>query len=198
VAALGVITISAKMLQEAVAVAIPSDFKRSWRKKSWPVSLVFNQKQRLFQIIESRHELAGYELPLNGTWPDRVQVDGGAFRHVIETYASNEILELIAYPDRLVIKSGKSPFSMSRLDAPGRKAIEPQPIPRDKRHKGPVKIKEEPFQGRVELDATWDFSARIPVPHHQFPDSRLPDDLNPTSSKKKTKVNKDSDEGPQK
>jgi hypothetical protein len=71
-------------------------------------------------------------------------------------------------------------------------------IPRDKRHKGPVKIKEEPFQGRVELDATWDFSARIPVPHHQFPDSRLPDDLNPMSSKKKTNVNKDSDEGPQK
>jgi hypothetical protein len=38
----------------------------------------------------------------------------------------------------------------------------------------------------------------LPVPHHQFPDSHLPDDLNPMSSKKKTNVNKDSDEGPQK
>ena len=138
----------------------------------------------MFQIIESRHELAGYELPLNGNWPDRVQVDGRAFRHVVETYAPNEILELTAYPDRIVIKSDKSPFSMPRLDAPGHKAIEARPIPRDKRHKGPVKIKDEPIQGRVELDDTWDFSARMPVPHHQFPDNRLPDGLNPISPKK--------------
>ena len=141
----------------------------------------------MFQIIESRHELAGYELPLNGTWPDRVQLDGGAFRHVIETYAPNEILELIAYPDRIVIKSEKSPFSMSRLDAPGCKAIEPQPIPRNKRHMGPVKIKDEPFEGRVELNATWDFSARMPVPHHQFDHSRLPDNLNSALPKKNSR-----------
>jgi hypothetical protein len=174
----GVITVPAKMLQEAVAVAIPSDLRRSWRKKSWPVSIVLDRKLRLLHIIESRHELAGYDLPLTGTWPERVQVDGRAFRHVVETYAPNEILELMAYPDRIEIKCGRSPFSMPRLDAPGREAIETRPIPRDKRHKGPVKIKDEPFHGRVELNDTWDFSARMPVPHHRFPDSQLPSGSN--------------------
>ena len=109
-----------------------------------------------------------------GTWPDRVQLDGRAFRHVIETYAPNEMLQLLAYPDRLEIKSDRGSFSMSRLDRPGQKPIKTRPMPRDKRHKGPVKVVDQPPQGRVELHETWDFSARIPVPHHRFPDSELP------------------------
>jgi hypothetical protein len=109
-----------------------------------------------------------------GTWPDRVQLDGRAFRHVIETYAPNEMLQLLAYPDRLEIKSDRGSFSMSRLDRPGQKPIKTRPMPRDKRHKGPVKVVDQPPQGRVELHETWDFSARMPVPHHRFPDSKLP------------------------
>ena len=173
-APVGLITVAAKMLQEAVAVAIPSDFRRTWRKKSWPVSLVHDVERCVFHIVESRHELAGYELPMTGTWPDRVQLDGRAFRHVIETYAPNEMLQLLAYPDRLEIKSDRGSFSMSRLDRPGQKPIKTRPMPRDKRHKGPVKVVDQPPQGRVELHETWDFSARMPVPHHRFPDSKLP------------------------
>jgi hypothetical protein len=63
---------------------------------------------------------------------------------------------------------------MSRLDRPGQKPIETAPMPRNKRHKGPVKVVDRPPQGRVELDATWDFSARMPVAHHRFPDSQIP------------------------
>ena len=173
-APVGLITVAAKMLQEAVAVAIPSDFRRTWRKKSWPVSLVHDVERCVFHIVESRHELAGYELPMTGTWPDRVQLDGRAFRHVIETYAPNEVLQLLAYPDRLEIKSDRGSFSMSRLDRPGQKPIKTGPMPRDRRHKGPVKVVDQPPQGRVELHETWDFSARMPVPHHRFPDSKLP------------------------
>jgi hypothetical protein len=176
----GLITIPAKMLQEAVAVAIPSDFRRTWRKKSWPVSLVHDAERCVFHIVESRHELAGYELPMTGTWPDRIQLDGRAFRHVVETYAPNEVLRLVAYPDRLEIKSDRGSFSMSRLDRPGQKPIKPAPMPRNKHHKGPVKVVDQPPLGRVELGETWDFSARMPVPHHRFPDSQIPPEADPT------------------
>ena len=172
---LGSVIVPAKMLHEAVAVVIPSRLRRSRKAKTWPVNLVLDVENRLFHIVESRHELAGYELPLNGTWPDRVQVDGRVFRHVVETYPANEILELIAYSDRLVIKSDRSPFSMPRLDAPGRKAIKTTPIPRNERHTGPVLVTEQTHRGRVEFDATWDFSARMPVPHHKFPNGQMPE-----------------------
>jgi hypothetical protein len=170
-APVGLITVVAKMLQEAVAVAVPSDFRRTWRKKSWPVSLVYDVNRCVLHIVESRHELAGYELPMTGTWPDRMQLDGRAFRHVVETYAPNEMLRLVAYPDRLEIKSERGSFSTSRLDRPGKEPIKTQPLPRDKRHKGPVKVVDQPPQGRAELHETWDFSARMPVPHHQYPNS---------------------------
>jgi hypothetical protein len=110
--------------------------------------------------------------------PDRtpIKLDGSAFPRVVESYAPNEVLQLTAYPARLDIKSSRSSFSMGR---PGREAITAQPIPRDKRHKGPVKISDQPIQERVELDATWDFSARMPVPHQQFPDSQIPKEADP-------------------
>jgi hypothetical protein len=132
------------------------------------VSLVYDASKRKFGIVESCHELAAYDLTISGKWPNRVQVDGRHFRHVIETYRPNEILELAAYPDRLEIRSERSPFSMPRLDAPGRSPIETKPIPPHPRHKGKLRLKEEPFRERVELDATWDFSARMPVPQHQI------------------------------
>ena len=176
----GLITVPAKMLQEAVAIAIPTEFRRTWRKKFWPVSLVHDAQASVLHIIESRHELAGYELPVTGTWPDRVQLDGRAFRHVIETYAPDELLRLVAYPDRFEIKTDRGSFSMSRLDGPGKNPIQTRPLPQDKRHKGPVKVVDQPPQGRVELHETWDFSARMPVPHHRYPDSQLPSNTNPT------------------
>jgi len=37
---------------------------------------------------------------------------------VIETYAANEMLQLIAHADRLEIKSDRSSFSMSRARRP--------------------------------------------------------------------------------
>jgi hypothetical protein len=69
VATLGSITVPAKKLQEAVSVAIPSDFKRTWRKKVWPVNLAYNRKQKLFSVIEARHELAAFDIPVLGKWP---------------------------------------------------------------------------------------------------------------------------------
>ena len=77
---------------------------------------------------------------------------------------------------------------MSRLDRPGQKPIKTAPMPRDKRHKGPVEVVDQPPLGRVELDATWDFSARMPVFHHRFPESQVPPEADPARQSRSGKL----------
>jgi len=173
-AALGSITLPARKLQEAVSIAVPSDLKRTWRKKVWPLNLLYDTKKKEFSFVEARHELAGFDIAVAAKWPIKVQVNGAQFRHVIETYKPNEILTLTAFADRLEIASERSPFSMPRMDALGKQGVSTTPIKPNKRHKGKVHVEEYAPIGRVEKDATWGFSARMPVPHHQYPDGILP------------------------
>ena len=170
----GQFTIAAKSLCDAVRKVVSAKKRRSKRNARYPINLSYDSKRMLMQIADSQYGLVSFELPLKAKWPDCVQVDGLQFTHVLETYNENELLKLTVYHSIVKITRGNSVFSMARLDAPGCSPVERKPLPPNRRHKGPVRIKDEAHIGRVELDTTWDFSARMPVPQHLHPNSQIP------------------------
>jgi hypothetical protein len=62
---------------------------------------------------------------------------------------------------------GNSSIPLARRDDGTGDPFKKAPIPRDPKHKGPVEVPEDPKEKRVERDATWLFSARMPVPQHR-------------------------------
>lgn len=171
---IGSIKIIASKLQEALSKTVPLPRKNAKRKKAFPITISYDHKNSVMSISEAFHERTAIDLDIPCEWPDSVQVDGVVLRKAVATYKPNDFLELHSLPDSVEIINGISKFKMPRLDGLNGSKIIKKPIPKNRRHQGKVVVKEEPFIGRVELDETWGFSARMPVPHHQYPDSRLP------------------------
>ena len=171
---IGSINIIAGKLQEALKKTVPTQRKNARKKIDFPITISYDATSKSLSISESYHTRAAIDLTLPCEWPGDVQLDGVAFRKVIGTYKPNELLEIKSQPDTIEISNGMSTLRMPRRDGIGKSAIVATPIPRDPNHKGKPVIVDDTHLGRVELNHTWDFSARMPVPHHQYPDSQLP------------------------
>lgn len=166
------ILMPAAQLQKALEDAVPKTFKRKWRTKTWPLGLSLDVDHGEFVLRECSHEFTRVRIPASGCWPGEVQVDGPAFRKIVESYPPTENLELIPMPECLEIRRGRSRFRMPRIDWPPEKAIRTQAIRPDPRHKGPVELPEP--ERRYQPETTWGFSNRMPLPKHRFPGGVIP------------------------
>lgn len=164
----GQIRIRAGELQRAAAI-VPVRLKKSQRGKPWPVTLTFDPVTSLLEVTEARYELRSYRVPAAGEWPYQVQVDGRALRAMAGAYHGNAMLDLVVSGDELCILYETSVVRLPRLDGVGKPGVKRQPLPANRRHKGAVVMPPDfdPNYKRVELDATWTFSARMPVPQHR-------------------------------
>ena len=88
---------------------------------------------------------------------------------MIETYDPAAVIKLIVLEDEFCVLHEGSQIRLKRVDAVGKPAIEHRPIPRDPKHMGPIEVPPDPVGKRVELDDTWAFSARVPMPQHRNP-----------------------------
>jgi len=163
----GSITLTAGQLLEALAVAVPKRRKNSRRRKAWPITMELDNDRAILEIAEAKHALKGYEVTTTGTWPEKVQVDGQLLRQLIEKYAPEDIVEVVATDEELCLLKSGSTIRIKRLDGGGKPGIKRRPIPQDPRHTGPVDVPPDPVGKRVELGDTWDFSARVPMPQHR-------------------------------
>ena len=120
----------------------------------------------MLEIFDARHEVKGHEVPVQGSWPERIQLDGNKLRAVLEKLTGTQDVSILALPERIVIQFGSAKLSLERLDAPGKMGIVAKP-PKRPLHKGPVEIPPDPVGKRVALDDTWGFSARVPMPQHR-------------------------------
>ena len=181
---IGSMKIIAGKLQEALKKTVPTQRKNARKKIDFPITISYDPASNSLSISESYYNKAAIDLTLPCEWPGDVQLDGVAFKKVIATYKPTELLEIISQPDTIEISNGLSKLRMPRKDGFGKATIITTPIPMNPKHKGKPAINDEPHVGRVELDHTWDFSARMPVPHHQYPDSQLPPDKNKKKDRK--------------
>ena len=166
----GYIEITAGLLQEALAVAVPDRRRNSRRKKkAWPLTLEHRPEESILDIAEARHALRGYDLTAVGHWPEQVQVDGHVLRRMVETYDPAAVIKLIVLEDEFCVLYEGSQIRLKRIDAGGKPGIKRRPIPRDPKHMGPIEVPPDPVGKRVELDDTWAFSARVPMPQHRPP-----------------------------
>ncbi len=158
------IVIGCGALQEMLAAIVPR-FKKRRRNKSFPVTLSFDSKARELFVEEARHGLSGYRIPAVGGWPEKVQVDGTILKLMCDTFRPDDRVELVPLRDELCILREGSRITLKRLDkenSPGIKK-KPQKI----HHYGPVAVPPDPVGKRVELNDTWLFSARVPMPQHR-------------------------------
>ena len=120
-------------------------------------------------VIEAKHAAFAQSISASGDWPGPVQVDGVLLYRLAANWPPDAEVELSADADSLIIKLGKAVVRVARSDAKGGKPIKRTVQPPDKRHKGKVEVPPDPVGKRVELNATWLFSARMPVPQHREP-----------------------------
>lgn len=165
--AIGSIEIMVRSLQEALAVAVPKRRKNSRRKKAWPLTLEHHFDRSVLEITEAKHALKGYEITAEGTWPEKVQIDGHVFRQIVDKYDPEDRIELVVLEDELCLLREGSQICLKRIDSGGKPGISRKPIPQNPRHTGPVEVPPDPIGKRVELGDTWGFSARVPMSQHR-------------------------------
>ena len=167
----GMVAVNARALMEAIAIAAPARRHRGdpRRRKGQPVSITFDAGASLLTIAEAVHGLATQSVPATGHWPGRVQVADDVLRVLAGKYARDDQLTLIMTRDALSILKDGSRISLKRIDAAGARGIDAQPLPPNRRHKGPVTVPPDPVRKRYAWNDTWAFSARMPIPQHRKP-----------------------------
>lgn len=163
------ISVEAARLLEALAVAIPKKRGLKQNAKAHPITIRFDAWGSMLRITEARHGAKGHEVSAEGSWPERVQVDGRRLRELATKFKPDAVITLTPTEDTLTVASGSFKVSFDRIDAGGQDGIHEAKFPKNKRHRGPVEVPPDPVGKRVELDATWGFSARMPVPQHRKP-----------------------------
>ena len=158
------IVLGAGALQEMLAAIVPL-FKKRRRNKSLPVTLSFDSKAGELFVEEARHGLSGHRIPAVGRWPDKVQVDGTVLKRMCDTFRPDDVVELVPLRDELCILRDGSRITLKRLDKENSPGIKKKP--QKANHFGPVEVPPDPVGKRVELNDTWLFSARVPVPQHR-------------------------------
>jgi hypothetical protein len=181
---IGTITIIAEKLQKSLVKIIPKIRKGAKKIPHIRITISYDEQTKTIRIYESYFKTSEIEISTSCQWPEDIQIDGVQFKKIIDSYKSNDLLEINSSPDSIEIINGRSKFKMPRLDGANGQTIIPLPIPKNPLHTGKIEIKDEPFRGRVELDHTWDFSLRMPVPHHQYPESIMPKEKRDDKPKK--------------
>ena len=159
------IVLGAGALQEMLAAIVPR-FKKRRKNKSFPVTLSFDSKAGELFVEEARHGLSGYRISADGEWPEKVQVDASVLKRVCDTFQPDDVIELVPLRDELCLLRKGSRITLKRLDAECSPGIRKKPQ-KIRGHKGPVEVPPDPVGKRVELNDTWMFSARVPMPQHR-------------------------------
>lgn len=160
------ITLEIRALQGALHQVLPRKTNNAAKRKPFAVTLKFQASFALLEIFDAKHEVKRHEIPVHGSWPERIQLDGNRLRAVLDRLIGPQHLSILALPERVVIHFDSAKLSLERLDAPGKKGIVAKPPVRPP-HEGPVTVPPDPVGKRVALDDTWGFSARVPMPQHR-------------------------------
>lgn len=160
--------VKAGSLAEALKPPKPHQFKR--RAKPFIVSLEHEPAAGTLAVIEAEHGIVARAVSVSGDWPGAVQVNGTVLYRLTATWPPDAELQLNADAQSLVVRMAKSIVRIARMDDGGGQPIIRTPLPSDKRHKGKVQSAPDPTSRRVDLDDTWDFSARVPMPQHRSPE----------------------------
>ena len=171
------------LLFEGLTAVVPK-----WRKKSvpkpFPINLVFNKEHKFFELCGAKHGEIRYEIPARGKWPELVQVDGRILQKLLSTFDPKETVDLVVDDATLQINCGNLKAQLRRIDGRESKGIKTTPKLPDQRHLEPVTHPPEPIGKRVELNDTWLFSARVPVPQHRDKGVNRRDGAEPTETTK--------------
>ena len=171
---IGSIIIISEKLQESLKKILPKIRKGTKNIPYIRITISYDETKKSIRIFESYHRISEFEIHTSCHWPEDIQIDGMKLRKIIDSYKPNDLLEIRSTPDSIEIRNGRSKFKMPRLNGANGETILPMPIPTNPLHTGKLEIDDNPPRGRVELDHTWDFSLRMPVPHHQYPESIMP------------------------
>lgn len=163
------VSVSAPRFLEAVSVAVPLTRSAKQSAKPYPITIRFDDWRKMLRIAEARHGAKGHEVPAEGRWPDKVQIDGRRLRALANKFKPDAPVILTATSAALAVQSGAFKILFDRIDANEKGGIEETDFSKNRRHKGPVKSPPDPVGKRVEPDETWLFSARMPVPQHRKP-----------------------------
>jgi hypothetical protein len=159
------IRLPAARLLEALDDLVPET--RQKHPKPFSVTMSYSAKRQRLDLTEAVFGSRSIELPAHGTWPKQVQVEGRMLRKICGSFPADAVIELIPTSDELCLLRGASEIRLKRLDPSGSQGLKRKPLPKPRGHLGPVRVPPDPVGKRVELDATWDFSARMPVPQHR-------------------------------
>ena len=162
------ISVDAAHLIEAISITVPKARGQKQRSTRYPITIRFDEWGSMLRVTEARYGMKGHEAPAKGSWPAQVQIDGRKLRMLVEKLNTDAAVTLTATAGALVLSSGSFRIALERIDANG-SGIEQTNCPKNKKHKGPVEVPRDPVGKRVELDSSWGFSARMPVPQHRKP-----------------------------
>jgi len=165
----GRISIGAGNLQEALTLVVPKASKNRLKPKPTPIIVTFDERVSMLRIEEAKHGAKSHEVPATGVWPFEAQIDGRKLRGLCEKLKPDVIVTIDVDLARLTLSSASFKAVFERIDAGGKPGIKRTNLPKNPRHRGKVEVPPDPTGKRVELDATWDFSARMPVPQHRKP-----------------------------
>jgi hypothetical protein len=159
------IAIPVGALQKALTTIFPQQSRVSETRPP-AVTLKYDRRGKHLSIEEARHGLCEYTIPAEGTWPERVQVDGVLLKRLCKKFGRNDIVELIPLRDELCLLVKETRIVLKRLDPNNEPGIEKTPPPFQVRT-GPVEIPPDPHEKRFAWNDTWAFSARVPMPQHR-------------------------------
>lgn len=131
------------------------------------VSLEYRIESGQLAVIEAKHAAFATAIEAEGDLVGAVQLDGRALYKYAATWPPETRLELSAEAAHLAVRSGGSFVRIPRTDACGKRPVVRKPLPPNKKHKGKVEIPPDPVGKRQALDASWGFSARVPIPPHK-------------------------------
>ena len=158
------LTVRAGDLRKALAVVIGR------KRTSFDVTLAFRTRKGELLVAEATYGESQHAIPASGSWRGAPRVEGQTLRKLAATYEPNDLIDLLPEPHKLWLLRGNSSIPLVRRDDGTGDPFKKAPIPQDPRHTGPVEVPEDPKEKRVERDATWAFSARMPVPQHRDPE----------------------------
>jgi hypothetical protein len=159
------IAVPAGALLEALITIFPQR-RRVSKTRPYAVTLKYDRRGKHLSIEEAQHGLCEYTIPAEGTWPEKVQVDGVLMKRLCKKFGRNDIVELIPLRDELCLLVKETRIVLKRLDPNNEPGIEKTPPPFQVRT-GPVEIPPDPHEKRFAWNDTWAFSARVPMPQHR-------------------------------
>jgi len=109
------IAIPAGVLQKALTIVLPQQSEVSESELS-AVALDYDQTEKHLSLEEARHGICAYSIPVEGTWPEKIQVNGDLLKRLCNKLGSSDIVELIPLREELCLLVKNTRIVMRRLD----------------------------------------------------------------------------------